>query len=159
MSHLFCVCPECHIEQPIRAQYGHDSLFLTKLGGFVDLDEFMHAEEVNELITKEKVESLYLVNDPNCTFIQSALNGGKGYNTKAEQTFRSLIEEYKAHLPADLPTSQKARKLAKWNVHRQTQQLLSAAFIGNKIRDGFIRVYGMIYDRSSAAFEQFEVKV
>ena len=85
ISRLFLICPDCHLEVPINREFGDHSFYLTALGTAFDLSEFEFMEEVNQLVIKEDIKEIILVNDHQCTFVKSALQNEVRYNTKAEK--------------------------------------------------------------------------
>jgi hypothetical protein len=56
-------------------------------------------------------------------------------------------------------TMVKQKKIATLNIYRQAFELLNVAFIGNKIEDNLIKVFGLIYDRNTKKFEEFRVRI
>ena len=148
MHNLFLICPDCYIERSIRAKYGNDSFFLTALGTVFDIDTFEYVEEVSQFISNEEVGSIFIVNDYKCTFIQNALFHKKDFNTKSEQVLKYLIRSNREDITSLISADDKAIELAKLNIYRQAFELMEVAFIGNRIQDGLIKVFGLVYDLS-----------
>lgn len=146
MKRLFLVCPDCYMEQKIRAQYGSDSFFLTALGSVFHIDNFKYAEEVNSFLSREDVMHIYIVNDVNCTFIQNTLSSGTNHKTKAEIALEELYSD-----------EVKAMYLAKLNIFRQANDLRSTAFLGSKIESDQIALKGVLYHREKNEFTEIEV--
>ena len=159
MSKLFLICPDCHIEQAVRNHYENDCFFLTALGTVFEIESFEHAEDVNILIHTEQVSAIYILNDICCSFISNVLNNKTAYPTKAEITLKSIYRSQQHLIEAVDDFTHKAKLLARENIHRQALELLDAAFIGNKIRDGSIQVFGLIYTRETGEFEEFRVPI
>ncbi|RLD74687.1 MAG: hypothetical protein DRJ07_19450 [Bacteroidetes bacterium] len=156
-QNLFLICPECYIENAIRDKYG-DSYFLTALGTVFNIDEFEYAEEVNQFITNESIGTIYIVNDSSCTFIKNTIEGVNNSNTQAERVLKSIINNNKKQFDG-LSDKKQLMKLARLNTYRQAYELLNVAFIGNKIKDNHIKLKGLIYDRASSHFSEFDIEI
>jgi len=159
MDKLFLICPDCHIEDAIREEYG-ECFFLTALGTVFNIDTFEYAEEINRLIADEEIGQIYIVNDFSCTFIQNIINGDPAYNTEAEQVLMSILTDNKEEFNELNTTNEnKALSLAKLNINRQFNELLDLAFIGDKIQDNQIKIKGLIYNRHHGQFDEFAIQL
>lgn len=150
---LFLVCPDCFMEQKVRAQYGSDSYFLTALGAVFHMDNFQYAEEVNAFLSGEDVKDIFIVNDVKCTFIQNTLST-KNHETKAEQKLAQLYLDNYDRFEELSSDEEKKEKLALLNIKRQAKDLLEVAFIGTKIRDHQLTVKGLLYNRKTDTFKE-----
>ena len=159
MKRLFLVCPDCYMEQKIRAQYGSDSFFLTALGSVFHIDNFKYAEEVNSFLSREDVMHIYIVNDVNCTFIQNALSSGTNHKTKAEIALAELYLNNIDALEELNSYEEKAMYLAKLNIYRQANDLRSTAFLGSKIESDQIALKGVLYHREKNEITEIEVDI
>lgn len=152
-SRLFLVCPDCHMEMPIRKQYGDNSFFLTALGTAFDLTDFEFMEEVNQLVIKEDIKEIILVNDHQCTFVKSALQNEVRFNTKAEKILVNIAnssDDIKSIHNQEL----KSKQISKVNLKRLAFDLIDSAFIGNKISEGDITLTGVIYNKEDKSFQE-----
>jgi len=155
---LYLICPDCHIEQPIRQKINNDAYFLTALGSVFDISEFEYAEEVNQIVNNEIISEIVIVNDIHCTFITNTVHKDKNHETKAEKVLEKLMENNSIEFKP-LKLNQQKNHLAKLNIHRQAYDLLEVAFIGNKIRDRIIKISGLIYNREDKKFEKLDLKL
>lgn len=150
---LYLICPDCDIEQALRAEFGQDLLFLTALGAVFDFSAYEAAASLDELLHQEAVVELVIVNDAHCTFIENTICKEQRTPTQAEQELARL-QANNAEKFASLNNTEQQALLARLNVHRQAYELLDVAFVGGRISDGLVQVSGVVYDRSSARFEQ-----
>ena len=128
---------------------------MTALGSVFDIASFDYAEDINRLVSTEQIGTICIVNDIYCRFISNILNNKIEYPTKADETLKSIYESQQELIEAPGDFVSKAKWLARENIHRQGLELLKVAFIGNKIRDGRIKVFGSIYNRLTGEFEEF----
>ena len=154
---LYLICPDCHIEEVIRAKFGRDSYFLTALGTVFNMSAFEYAEEVNKCISNQVITEIVIVNDIQCTFICNIVSKNNNCNTKAELELKKLRKNNSSKFES-LDISMEKKTLAKLNIYRQAYQLLEVAFIGNKIRDEIITLSGAMYNREAASFENLELE-
>lgn len=152
---LFLICPECNIEHALRAQFGDDIYCMTSLGAVFDISSFANAEEANQMIAKETITKIFVVNDVECKFIRNTIYEDK-YNWTVAESVLEIIHQENAAEFAPMDPTQQQKLLAKLNIQRQVRDLLEVAFIGNKIRDNYLKVTGLIYDRKDASFEKLE---
>lgn len=150
---LYLICPDCHIEQALRSEFGQDAYFLSALGSVFDFSEFDYAEALNHFISREMISEIIIVNDTNCTFIKNTICKENSCNTKAEQELRKL-QENNAEKFIPLDTSKQKELLTKLNFYRQAYELGDVEVIGSKIDGGNIDVSGLIYNRDNSRFER-----
>jgi carbonic anhydrase len=150
---VYLICPDCHIEQALRNEFGQDAYFLTALGSVFDFSEFDYAEALNHFINREMISEIIIVNDTNCTFIKNTICKENNCNTKAEQELKKL-QKNNAEKFAPLDTNKQKELLTKLNIYRQAYELLDVAAIGGKVDDGLISVSGLIYNRDNSRFER-----
>jgi hypothetical protein len=82
---LYLICPDCHIENIIRSEFGEDSYFLTALGAVFNMSEFRYAEEVNHYINKLDISEIVIVTDVDCTFKKTVVCQDETFDTRAER--------------------------------------------------------------------------
>ncbi|MGY5848572.1 carbonic anhydrase [Salegentibacter sp. HM20] len=155
---LYLVCPECHIEQTIRKEFGSDVYFLTALGSVFDISEFEYAEDVNQLINNATISEIVIVNDIHCTFIKNTVYEHENHGTDAEKKLIELKINNKDKFES-LKAPQQQKFLAKLNIYRQAYELMDVAFIGNKIEEGTIQLSGLIFNRENSEFEKLDLKI
>lgn len=147
---LFLVCPECFIEQKIRAVYGNYSYFLTALGSVFNIDSFEYAEEINNFITKEEVYNIYVVNDIYCTFIQNTLTPAKSHKTNTEQNLAQLYLDNLDYI--EDKNNDKAITLATLNINNQINKIKNLPLLNYKIDKNEVSIKGLIYNRANNKF-------
>lgn len=155
---LYLICPDCHIEQPIRQKFGKNAYFLTALGSVFNISEFEYAEEINQFISAEKISEIIIVNDIQCTFICNTIEKDKNHETRAEIELEKLMANNQSNFNS-LELNEQKKLLAKLNIYRQAYELLDVAFIGNKITDGIIGLSGLIYNRENSTFENIKLEL
>lgn len=152
-SRLFFICPDCHLEVPIRNNFGENSFFLTALGTAFDLTEFELMEELNQLIIKEDINEIVLVNDHQCTFTQSALQNEVRFGTKAEKILVDIAKN--SSTVKELHNERlKSKQISKINLNRLANDLMQSAFVGSKITDREIVLKGFIYNKDDQSFQE-----
>ncbi len=149
---LFLICPDCHLEQTLRNEFGQEICILTALGSVFDFSEFDYVETLHHFLHRERIAEIVLVNDVNCAFIQNVICQENRHHTKAEQEL-SRLKKNNVEKFASLETNGQINLLAKLNIYRQAYELLNAAFIGNEIDNRSIRISGLLCNRDKSKFE------
>ena len=150
---LYLTCPDCHIEQTLRNEFGQEICILTALGSVFDFSKFDYAETLNHFLDREMISEIVIVNDVDCTFIRNTICKGNNHNTKAEQEL-SKLKKNNSERFAHLETDKQKELLARLNIYRQAYELLNVAFVGGKIDDGYLSTSGLIYNRDTFKFER-----
>ena len=68
---LFLICPFCHMEHPISAQFG-DVFFLTAPAAIFHLDRAF-IDTLKDFIEREQVTDLYLAVESSCNLLQESM--------------------------------------------------------------------------------------
>ena len=155
---LYLICPDCCIEEKIRLEYGNHTYFLTALGSVFNMANFEYAEEVNDLLNRESISDICIVNDIQCSFLENTFTKKFQSNTRAEQVLNSLYESNEARFESLRPEQQQ-KILARLNIVRQAKELMKIPIIGNKISNQTIKVSGLLYDRKAQEFEKFNISI
>lgn len=155
---LYLICPECHIEQAIREEFGNDIYFLTALGSIFEISEFEYAEDVNQLINSSTISEIVIVNDIHCTFITNIVYNRQNHGTDADKVLFDLKINNKENFEV-LDVFNQQKYLANLNIYRQAYELMDVAFIGSKIEEGTIQLSGLIFNRETLEFEEVKLKL
>jgi len=157
MHNLFLVCPDCHLEQIIRKEFGSDSIFLTALGAVFSLNTFEYVEIVNQTIVMEAIKHIYIVNDFSCMFLQNATKNRITFDSIIGKSLYNLVNANRSILEAFPDQDKQLIKLAELNIILQGKQLLEAPFIGTKVKQREIELSGLIYNRKINTFKSLQV--
>ncbi|RYU93373.1 hypothetical protein [Emticicia agri] len=91
---LFIVCPFSGLETFIRKKYGNEVFFLTYAGTVLETHDFVYNLGVKHLIFKERIKTIYIVNDTSCRFINSIIKRKKLAGLTCEKVIEELYIEY-----------------------------------------------------------------
>jgi hypothetical protein len=154
-SRLFLVCPDCFMERKIRQHFEGDNYFLTALGGVFQPASFEYAEEVNELLSRNDIREICIVNDNSCTFTRNVVNGKNSDCTvRAEEVLKQVYRGNPRTFSQAPDKKEKQTRLARLNIIRQAIQLRDTAYIGERIQSEGLRLKGFVYDRERDCFEE-----
>ena len=152
MQNLFLICPECYPEQAIRNEFGSEGLFLSALGSVFHIDNAKYIAGFMELIDKEQVSCIYIVNDTSCSFLQNAIDKKEIYSTETSRDLNELLILNKGRV---INTT---LKLAKVSIVNQARELLKIGKIRSKIKEGDLIIKGLIYFRNTKTFEAYHIR-
>jgi len=152
---LFFVCPDCFLEGKIRRHFDGESYFLTALGGVFQPASFEYAEKVNELLSRNEIREICIVNDNHCTFTQNVVNGKKSScSVRAEEVLQQVYRGNPRTFSQAQDKKEEQTRLAQLNIIRQALQLRDTAYIGERIETEGVQLKGFVYDRERDCFEE-----
>jgi len=118
---LFLTCPTSYLERLIRKSFGADAFFLSLLGPVINTSDKQYMEQVADFIRQKGIEEVFIIQDLESPFVQSILKGQKGFQTYAEQHYRSLMKPYNVEQTSSV--SQCIKKTAVLNLQYQADVL------------------------------------
>lgn len=152
MNRLFFICPECFIEQAIRDSFDGNTFMLTSLGAIVDSPSLDYATAIADLVEKENITEICVVNDAGCTFIKEGIRRRDHYSAPAAEYLANLFEEHIEDIPYNGSIEDIQKSLAAINVERQLDNLRAAPVLGDKIAAGNISLKAYVYDKVTGEF-------
>lgn len=143
---LFIVCPFCHTEEFLRAKFGKDIFFSTFPGAVINHkteDELL----LNELVNREGISEIFIVNDISCNFIENAINEKNEFGLKCEKHLKelnkNLSDEFKF-----LSLKEKKEIMAKANVLGQLHHLKTLKNLKQKLDDNKLNLHAVVTDKN-----------
>lgn len=158
-NRLFLICPDSQVEPFIREQYGQSAFFLTALGAVFNFKEINYVEAVADLLQKEAIEEILIVNDLSCRFMASILEQKKGFGTGAEQEMLELFIENYSSIMAGPTLNGKKLKFAKLNIHRQAFELMSNELLLSRISQAKVSLKGLITAKAQGQFKEVNINL
>lgn len=156
---LFLTCPFSHMEPFIKERYGWDGYFLNAPGAVFSFGEIDYSEALRDFLEQRTIKELYIVNDTSCPFIKSILEGGKGYETKAEQVMRNLfIDNYFEIMDKD-SLAERTIALATLNLERQAQDIVSNDLLQPMLHRMQIRISGVLTTREKGSLREVTINL
>lgn len=145
---LFVVCPFSTMEAFIRSKYGEDVFFLTCSGAVLQGQDLEYMKEVNSLIIREKITSIYFVNDTSCCFLNSVIRDDRPFGLHSERIIRGL---YRDNYQKDFEGKslfQQQVKLAELNLKNQMQEITDSPILDCPESAHRIRIKGLIVSKN-----------
>lgn len=158
-SKLFLICPASHIEAFIKERYGQDGYFLTAPGAVFNFQEIKYAEALKNFLERKAIKEVFIVNDSSCRFIKSILEKEQGYGTKAEQVMLNLLIDNYSQIMAGTSLAERKLSLAKLNIQRQAQDMLSNELLLQVVMRSQIRLTGLLTTKEKGQLKEVKVKL
>ncbi|MFD2514607.1 carbonic anhydrase [Pontibacter locisalis] len=155
-NRLFLICPASNVEHFLKRKYHGNCYFLTALAGVFQFQDKSYTEELIDVVERERIEEIVVVNDTSCRFMYNVLAKQKGYNTHAEQILIDLLIENYSKVMEKPSITDQVKQLAEVNVRRQIEELLSINYFLQEVVLQKISISGLI--TSKAAGEVVEVE-
>ncbi|TXK50060.1 hypothetical protein FVR03_05515 [Pontibacter qinzhouensis] len=156
-NRLFLICPASQTESLIKEQYGQEVFFLTALGAVFNFQEINYVETLEDFLKREAIDEVIIVSDSSCPFIKSVLEQEKGFDTKAEQVLRDLLVDNYATVMAGDSLADKKKNMAKLNIQRQADDILSNELLLSPITQSQIRIKGLVTTKEKGQLEEVKL--
>jgi len=157
MPALFIVCPFSCLEPFLRSRYGHDAFFLTSAGAVMSRQPWDYLESVGDLIVREKIKTVYIVNDTSCRFIDGIVRREPVHGLPAESELQEIYVDHYHESFRGQPLHKQQFKLAELNVNRQALALMETEPLGRLLADHGVAVKGLVTSRLLDACREIRI--
>lgn len=154
---LFIVCPFSCLEPFLRSRYGHDAFFLTSTGAVMSHQPWEYLEAVADLITREKIRTVYIVNDTSCRFIDGIIRREPVHGLPAESELQEIYVDHYHESFRGQPLHKQQFKLAELNVNRQAHALMESLLVGSVLAGQGVTVKGLVTSRLLDAVREVRI--
>lgn len=156
---LFLICPDSQVEAFIKEQYGQEVFFLTALGAVFDFGQINYVEAVGDLLQRESIEEIFIVNEASCRFMNRMLAQEKGFGTKAEKVMLDLFIDNYTTIMAGTSLKEKQNRLAELNIQRQALEILSNELLLQQIGQSEIRLKGLLTAKAKGQVKEVNLNL
>jgi carbonic anhydrase len=158
-NRLFLVCPFSNMETFIRRKFKQDVYFLTAMAGHVPFHELKFTEAVVEIIKREKITELYLVNDISCRFMRAVLEGEPLHDTPAEKKLEQLFVNHYDELMQQPTLSARLKAFAALNIRVQLQEMGNNAYWSAFVKEYRLEIKGLITTKAEEELVEIQQNV
>jgi hypothetical protein len=142
----------------LQEKYGDDIFFLTYSGAVLSNNEIDYTIAIRDFIWKQKISTIYFVNDISCRFINGIINKSKLIGLASEKI---LEEIYIEHYLSDFigkPLINQQYKLAELNIKQQVHEILNAYFFRSLFCERNIEVKGLITSKNKNLIKELNLE-
>lgn len=136
------------MENYIRDKYGDDIFFITGMATECLFHEIEYLEIIKDLITREKITEIFIVNDISCRFINSLIKNEKPFGIPSEEKLQNIfIDNYSLimHQPS---IADKAKTFAELNIRQQAVEIMGNELFKSQIIQNNLQIKGLITAKS-----------
>ncbi|WP_066835281.1 hypothetical protein [Rufibacter ruber] len=113
-----------HLQQQLQQEFGQNTYFLTALGTVFALEpETGYGDALVDLVLRNQITEVYLVQDTSCPVLTHALNPSSGMETCAHNFLQQLAKDHSAEILQHPTLAGQKKCLAQLNLYRQAEQL------------------------------------
>ncbi len=156
---LFLTCPISQMEPFIKERYGWDGYFLNAPGAVFSFEDINYSEALRDFLEQRAIKELYIVNDTSCPFIKSILEGGKGFETKAEEVMRNLVIDNYFEIMGKDSLADQTIALATFNLERQALDIVSNDLLRPVLHGLQIRVSGVLTNKKKGSLREVTINL
>lgn len=143
-NQLFLVCPFSNMEHFIRQKFGQEAFFLTAMAGQSQFHELRYTEAMLELIDREQITELYLVQDTSCRFMNGLLDAEPIHGSIAENKLEQLLVEHYAEIKSQTTRTLQLKKFAAINLRAQLREIGANVFLSSWMAQNRLEIKGLI---------------
>jgi carbonic anhydrase len=154
---LFIICPFSCMELPLKKKYGDESFFVTFPGAVIPAWNEESLEDLRELIRRENIRCINIVNDTSCRLINSILREDVLFGLPAEKRMAALYNAHRADLNGR-PIEEQALRLAELNIRKQVDEIRRSPVIGTFLAENNIAVKGLLTTKERNIFREISIK-
>jgi carbonic anhydrase len=145
------------MEAYLQNKYGTDIFFLTFSVAVFQFQDLEYILEVRDFILREKIQTIYIVNDTSCRFINGIIERNKIAELPSEKVIEELyIDNYFSYFK-DQPLSKQKYRLAELNIKNQINGILNSTFFGRYISEYDIEVKGLITSKEMKFSKEIQI--
>ncbi len=157
-NQLFVVCPFSCMEPFLQKKYGKNSFFLTYSGAVLQYHDLDYLLEVKDFIFREKIKTIFIVNDTSCRFINGIIKQKKKLGFESEKIIEEVyIDNYFSDFKEQTIDHQ-LLKLSELNIRNQINGLLNSTLLGRHISDLDIKVKGLITSKENNFYKEINTE-
>jgi carbonic anhydrase len=127
---LFLVCPFSCLEPFINRHFGKSGYFLTGMGANFQQQDERYWQEVRQAIRQQNINTVYLVCDTDCRFLQQAMTTAEGESVQAVDIMRQLREQHAMSFHQDMTDLQQRHYLAELYLRQQIALMTTPDALG-----------------------------
>ena len=157
-NQLFIVCPFSSLETFLQNKYGKNSFFLTYSGAVLQYQDLDYLLDVKDFIFREKIRTIFIVNDTSCRFINGIIKQKKKLGFESEKIIEELyIDNYFSDFK-EQNIDHQLFKLTELNIKNQINGIVNSTLLGSHIADLDIKVKGLITSKENKFYKEINTE-
>lgn len=146
---VFLVCPFSNMEHFIRKIYGSDVFFMTGIGGVLSSRDQEYLISIRDFLKNNRIESIYVVSDTDCRFINNIIYREPLYGTTAENLIESIYLDHFSEISKEPTSYDQKRKLAELNVRNQASEISKNTILQTQLIENNTKIIGLVTTKST----------
>lgn len=156
MNRLFIVCPFSNMEVFVQKRFGTHTLFLTSMGAQVPCNEYQQIMTMRDLLESEQIESINLVNDTDCRFLNAVVKRELQHRTAAKSVLEEIYIDHFYQSFHNRPEAEQIARLAALHLQQQMNNLRESSLLGDYISANSIEVKAWLTTRAKGRWHQLK---
>lgn len=155
---LFIVCPFSCIETFLKSRFGDDTYFITSPGAALPYNEFEYMSEIKEFVIRERIQTIYIVNDTSCRFINAIITRNKLFGLPSEKVMEELYIEHFFNEFKDQPVRHQKHKLAEINIRRQLKEITNSFISDIYPYESQLTIKGLLTSKQNKSLQEIRIE-
>jgi carbonic anhydrase len=144
------------METYLQKRFGKDIFFLTYSAAVIDGNDDGYLAEIEQVIIRENIKKIYLVNDTSCRFINGIIERNEMAGLTSEKVLEDLYIENYFSVFKDKSIVYQQNKLAELNIKNQAIELMNS-MLGNCIHESGIELKGLITTKHKGLIKELQI--
>lgn len=154
---LFLVCPFSQSEAFIKKSFSGSHLYMTGMGGYLNFEDDGFADAITRLIIKEEIESIHLVQNTDCRFINDVLSENKNLEYPIQYTLKKLLLENEQLIKSMDSKYQKTIHLASLMIEEVSANIQKSDLLKETIKNMKIEIKGTLIQPNANKLTSFNL--
>lgn len=154
---LFLVCPFSQSEAFIKKTVPGSHFYMTGMGGYINFEEERFTDAITKIIIKEDIESIHLVQNADCRFIDEVLSDNKNLEYPIQYVLNKLFVENEYQLKRMDSKYQMSIHLASMMIKKVSANIQKSNLLNKIIESKKIEMMGMLIEPSANKISSFSL--
>jgi len=154
---LFLVCPFSQSEAVIKKTFSESHLYMTGMGGYLDFEDQRFIDALTKIIIKEDIESIHLVQNTDCRFIDEVLSDNKNLEYPIQFVLNRLFIENEYQLKRMDSKYQMIIHLALLMFKEVSSNIQKSNLLNEIIENRKIEIKGMLIEPNANKISSFNL--
>lgn len=154
---LFLVCPFSQSEAFIKKTFIGSHFYMTGMGGYLNFEDEKFADAITKIIIKEEIESIHLVQNTDCRFIDEVLTENNSLEYPVQYTLKKLLLENEQQIKSMDSKYQMTIHLASLMIEEVSANIQKSDLLKETIKNKKIEIKGTLIQPNANILSSFNL--
>lgn len=156
-NRLFIVCPFSNLELFLNKKYGENIYFISSPGAVSLFREHEYLMAIKGFIEDYDINSIYIVNDTSCQFINKVIKRDANISYNWEQVMEEIYIANKLEHFSDFTSAEHQHSLASLNINNIAKELLTSEVFKDLVALKKIVIRGLVTSKEKNQLQEIKI--